>query len=168
MQGNYFLVREINYETTTRAHQYVDTQLSAIVKENVPAYIKVDVYKDPRSLKANALLWVWHKQIAKHLNAIGKRVDVLKDVDGKTKKVGEREYTDKDVHYQMKCKFLGMEKVQYGNNVVERPASSKKLNHSEFCFFMTQIEEMALTYFDLVLEVRANDEYSKYKEAQLK
>jgi hypothetical protein len=106
---------------------------------------------------------VWHKRIAEHLNGIGKRLKIITE-DGEEAHV----YTDEDIHYIMKAKFLGMEKCKIGARVIERPRSSRKLDHAAFCYWMTQIEEMVFTYYDLVLEVQANDQYSMYKEAQLK
>ena len=168
MQGNFFRVERINDRSIEDLNKYVYNKVKQIIEGGKPAAIKVEAYKAQRSLTANRLVWVWHGEIADYLNSIGKRVDILKENEnGKLEKIGDRPYEKEDIHYQMKAKFLGMVKIKCGNSIREEPRNSSDLEHNDFCYWMSQIEEMAFDYWGLVLKVQAKDEYSRYKEAQL-
>jgi len=168
VQGNFFRVERINDRSIEDLNKYVYNKVKQIIEGGKPAAIKVEAYKAQRSLTANRLVWVWHGEIADYLNSIGKRVDILKENEnGKLEKIGDRPYEKEDIHYQMKAKFLGMVKIKCGNSIREEPRNSSDLEHNDFCYWMSQIEEMAFDYWGLVLKVQAKDEYSRYKEAQL-
>jgi len=167
VQGNFFRVEKLNERSKENMERFVYDKVKALTEQGKPAAVKVEEYRQQRSLSANRLVWVWHGHIADHLNSIGKTVDILDENErGETVKIGERPYNKDDIHYQMKAKFLGMVKIRCGNTVRKVPRNSSDLEHNEFCFWMSQIEEMAYDYWGLVLPIYAKDEYSRYKEAQ--
>jgi hypothetical protein len=150
MDGNYFLVKQVDYDTIQNAHKYIDQHLERIVNQGGnPAYIKVDEYKPKRSLSANALYWMWNKQIADDLTKRG------------------RPTTDREIHTLMKHKFLGYKdwgsigKTQIGNQL----RSTTELNKSEFCYYLQQIEAWAAECGVLVKTPVAS-EYKEYLDSQ--
>lgn len=170
MQGNYFLVKQIDHATIKNAHRYIDEHLQKIVSQcNKPAYIKVEEYTSPRTTSANALYWKWNQCIAEHFNKRGLKVDILKkDQHDNYVKVGERAYDKDDVHDILKRKHIGTETVKKGKTICEIPLSSAKLNKSEFCNYMNKIEVWCFELLQLTLPNPIDNEYEKWKEIQNK
>jgi len=127
MQGNYFLVKKIDHDSVLNAHKYVDEHLNCIAGTGKTAAVKVEEYKSPRSLSANSLYWLWLSEIAGFLTKKG------------------REATKEDLHDLMRHKFLGYHpKRKVGRTEIGSTLkSTRKLNTSEFCFYLQQIDAWA-------------------------
>jgi len=147
--GNYFLVKEVNHETITNLHKYVDTTVSRLMNDGKKAAVKVEEYKSPRSLSANGLYWMWLGEIAAYLTKKGRQAD--KD----------------DLHDLMRHKFLGYnESRAVGKTIIERTLrSTTKLNKSEFCFYMEKVEAWAAEAGCLVTSP-LESEYKQFLDKQ--
>jgi hypothetical protein len=71
MEGNYFLIKKMNHDTFSNCHRYVDDTINRLLKEGKIVAVKVEEYKHPRSLSANALYWMWMDDLAKLFNSKG-------------------------------------------------------------------------------------------------
>jgi len=151
MQGNYFLIKEINHETITNCHKYVDESVNRISRGGKAVAVQVVEYKSPRSLSANNLYWMWLTEISNYLIKKGRDAD--KD----------------DMHDLMRHKFLGYtEPRSVGKTIVERTLkSTSKLKKNEFCYYMEQVEAWAIE-IGCNVSYPSDSEFMKYKETQIK
>ena len=149
MQGNFFQVKKINDDTLKYCQKYVNGSIKTLVDQGKVAAVKVEEYKPPRSLSANALYWMWLGEISKYLTAHGHKAD--KD----------------DLHRLMKHKFLGYEDSRkIGKTFVEATLkSSKKLKRNEFCYYMEQVEAWAADMGCLVTSP-IESEYKQFLQKQ--
>lgn len=128
MQGNYFLIREITHENVVNCHKYIDQHINKLVNDmGVNAAVKVEEYKPPRSLSANALYWMWMTELSNYFKGKG------------------RTETKDDMHDLMRHKFLGWNDARYiGKTKIDRTLrSTAKLNKSEMCHYMEKISSWA-------------------------
>lgn len=127
MQGNFFKISEINEVTEENLYSHVQNRVSELIGQGKTAAVKVEEYKSPRSLSANALYWLWMTELSNYF-----------------KKKGRTE-SKEDMHTLMKHKFLGWEEARYiGKTKIDRTLrSTTKLSKSEMCFYMEQVSAWA-------------------------
>lgn len=159
MQGNFFSVKHIDDNTYERLNEYVANRIKHFVEEGKPCYVKVEEYKNPRSLSANALYWVWMDDLAKLFNKKGLKIQGEE---------GERAYKDDDCHDLMRSMFLGKEVKTLSRTKIETLKSTKKLNSSEFCHYLSQIEHWSIDNFRHILPNPADSAYMRFMEEQNK
>jgi hypothetical protein len=127
LQGNFFQIKELNEETKTNLTNFVLSHAAQLVEQEKFVAVKVEEYKPPRSLSANALYWLWMSELANHF-----------------KKKGRAESKD-DMHDLMRHKFLGWtEARKIGKTKINSTLkSTTKLNKSEMCFYMEKVAAWA-------------------------
>ena len=118
-----------------------------------PAEMILKPWQPKRSLSANALYWVWMRELAKHM----------------TRKIG-KEFDDDlmhDVCRQMFLYYRSPERRRIDGSIIPpQLESTTKLKKSEFCHYMTRIDSWAITQLGLRLPRDKDDEYQKYLDAQ--
>jgi hypothetical protein len=157
VQGNYFSINQIDENTFERVHEYVRNRIKHFVDEGKPCYVKVEEYKNPRSLSANSLYWVWMDDLAKLFNKKGLQIQGEE---------GERAYEKDDCHDLMRSMFLGKEVKTLSKTKIERLKSTRKLNSSEFCHYLSQIEHWSIDKLRHTLPNPADSAYMKWMEEQ--
>lgn len=120
------------------------------------------LYRQKRSLDANALLHVWLGEMLKH---------PMLAQNNELKKVSKKKLIE-DLKIQMKERFLGNETVTYvnrkdGTNVtIERLRRTRDLDSGEFCFFMECVQSWAMVHLGIALTCNKNDQFAKWQEEQ--
>lgn len=114
-----------------------------------PWEVTIAPHRPRRSVSANALYWKWLTQLADHFSRKGNK------------------YTREDLHDVMRHKFLGSTEPRMVGNILipAQIRSTKKLNTSEFCEYMTRIDAWALDQ-GVYLVTPAASQYAEYKEAR--
>jgi len=127
MQGNFFKISEVTEDTQQNLIRFINANISLLLERGKTAAVKVEEYKSPRSLSANALYWLWMTELANYFKAKG------------------RTESKDDMHTLMKHKFLGWEEARYiGKTKISRTLrSTTKLNKSEMCYYMEQVSAWA-------------------------
>ena len=159
MQGNFFSVKKIDENTYKNCHEYVGNRIKYFLEQGKPCYVKVEEYKNPRSISANALYWIWMTDLAKLFNSKGMKIQ------GES---GERDYDKEDCHDLMRTMFLGKEVKTLSKTTIERLKSTRKLNSSEFCSYMRDIEEWSIDKLRHALPNPADNAYMKWMKEQNK
>lgn len=167
MQGNYFLIKKVTHETILNAHKHVDLKVSEITTQGKAAVIKVDEYKSPRSLSANALYWMWCSELSGLFNEKGLTVWVYDDVGGSLEKVDERAWTKDDVHDLLKEMFLGYSYKKVGKTSIKTLKSSR-LDTDKFMDYMRKIQNWSIDKLSHHLTDPLESQYREFIEDQNK
>lgn len=160
MQGNYFLVREGS--KIEHINKYVFDKIKEILAKNKTPFVKVDEYKNPRSLSANALYWVWMDDLAKLFNNKGMKIQVFNS------DIKERDYTKDDCHDLMRTMFLGYEEKQLSNTVIKKLKSTRFEDKTKFYEYMESIQEWSIEKLKHNLPDPLDNELQKYQRKQNK
>ena len=149
----------------------INEQISTIQQSGGVVLVEVGEYKANRTVSANALYWKWLALISGYFNKKGFKVFTTTD-NKEDDEDGDLELVeievDKDyLHLLLKDKYLGyVSGFQFGKTNIDRQLkSTTKLSKSEFCFYMEQVEKLALDW-GIVLPQPGDSEYMNYKEAQ--
>lgn len=127
MQGNFFHIRRRDDYTESRLNSYLKNKIDSLLSADKAVAVKVEEYKPPRSLSANALYWMWMSELETHFKQKG------------------RAETKDDMHTLMRHKFLGWhEERLIGKTKIARTLrSTARLNKSEMCYYMQQVSAWA-------------------------
>lgn len=128
MQGNFFQLKELDDNSRNNLVNFVLSHAEDLIKNEKVVAVKVDEYKSPRSLSANALYWLWMTELSNHFKSKG------------------RTESKDDMHDLMRHKFLGWtESRMIGKTEIKSTLrSTTKLNKSEMCFYMEKISAWAV------------------------
>lgn len=155
MQGNYFLLKDLD-EQKDFLDKFIKDKVG-LIGQGKSVSVRVEEYKNPRSLSANALYWIWMNDLAKLFNSKGLRIEGEQ---------GERDYDKDDCHDLMRTMFLGMEEKKLSKTVINKLKSTRKLNSSEFCNYMERIEEWSIDKLKHNLPNPVDNMYQKYLRKQ--
>lgn len=127
MQGNFFQLKKMDDRSKENLTKFVLCHAADLVNKGKVVAVKVEEYKSPRSLSANALYWLWMSELAGHFN-----------------KKGRTESKD-DMHDLMRHKFLGWTKPRMvGKTEIKSTLrSTSKLKKNEMCYYMDQVYHWA-------------------------
>lgn len=115
---------------------------------SAPLVVKLEPYKDPRSLSQNALFHVWCAELSK---AFIKKVPTA---------------TKENMKMMMKQRFLGTYDIQVGKTVIEgQVKSSSKLTKGEMVHFMDNVYHWARDN-GVLLKVPHDSEYARLQNQQ--
>lgn len=144
-----YIVHSIDYVSVVALHEWMNKKVNEIVKDGKKAEFTVKEYKSKRSLPANSLYWQWMGVLSQHFTSKGNPIS--KD----------------DAHDLMRHCFLGYdEPKKIGNTEIgRRLKSTTKLNTSEFCFYLNQVDAWAVER-GCYLPRPEDSEYEKYRESQ--
>ena len=108
------------------------------LERNEGKYVEIEVVKRARSLKMNALLWVWYGIIGQSLG-----------------------YSSQEVHEIMKTLLLPTRKVLYKGKQIELPPSTTSLNTTDFGEFMLRVQAEA---GQLGISLPSPEDYKKTRD----
>jgi len=153
MEGNYFYIKQMNHDTFANCHRYVDDTINRLLKDGKIVAVKVEEYKHPRSLSANALYWMWMEDLAKLFNSKGMTID------GKG-------YDKEDCHDLCRSMFLGYVEKTLSKTHIKTLKSTRTLDTNQFCHYLRQIEQWSIEKLKHVLPDPADNQYRKWEQKQ--
>lgn len=122
-----------------------------IKSHDLPFEITVQDLNVTRSIKQNALMWMWYTDISKQFEV---EVGVFDD-EGNFLGTEMRKYSKEDWHDLCRMKFLGVKTIILGHKEYPRPAvSTRKLSVKKMSDYLLDIEShfvakgVALTFPD--------------------
>tara|TARA_R110000796_G_scaffold13679_1_gene44068 strand:- start:473 stop:916 length:444 start_codon:yes stop_codon:yes gene_type:complete len=113
----------------------------------VPLVIKLEQYKDERSLSQNSLFHIWCRQMSKEF--IGKVPNA----------------TEEGIKFMMKSKFLGTQSIQCGSQVFNEQVMPLPKEKGAMSFFMDEVYAWAADK-DVLLSLPQYNEYTELKRNQ--
>lgn len=125
-QGSFYLIKD--YGKIERTFDYIAKEVKEIIAGGGRAQIKVSKHEGKRTLSANNLYWQWLTVLAKFCST-------------------EKTPLDKDtMHDVMRHMFLGYnDQYSVGKQTIRMQLkSTAKLNKSEMCHYMSQIDAWAV------------------------
>ena len=126
--------------------------------DDFPAIIELKAMGDKRSQSQNALSHVWYKVICDHVSAKGYG---FIDVDS-----GEKiPFTPEDIKDQMKKQILGVQKLRYKDEIIEKVPNTSKLSKGDMCDYMNKLYQRCLD-IGLILPIPEDSEYQKLLDKQ--
>lgn len=163
MQGNFFSIRQIDENTHKRCNEYIGNRIKYFLEQGKPCYVKVEEYKNPRSLSANALMWMWFSEMAKVMNGRGFKIEIYND-DGSVK--GVRDWDKDDAHDLMVKKYLGVEVKKMGSTTIKTLKKTSKLDSGKHCIFLEKVYQFMVDYFNHFLPDPAESQFREWKDKQ--
>lgn len=123
-----------------------------------PAIIEIKPMEEKRSQSQNALSHVWYKVICDHVTSKGYG---FIDVD-----TGEKiNFTPDDIKDQMKRQILGVKKLKYKDETIEKVPKTSKLSKGEMVDYMNKLYQRCLD-IGLILPIPEDSEYRKLLDKQ--
>lgn len=147
MQGNFLHLKNVE-EARETIYRYIETHASKLIESGKDIAVKIEEYKPNRSLSANALYWMWMKEMSEHFTH-------------------KTSYSKDDMHDLMRHKFLGWDdEKRIGKTVIAATLrSTRKLNTSEMCHYMEKINGWAADN-GLLLTDPIDSQYRKFLNKQ--
>ena len=118
---------------------------------SIPLSVKLEPYKDPRSLDQNAMSHVWYRHIAKAMGKKGYPV--------------EHERPDLVWKIWLKRRFLGEEVIKIGKQQVTNVARTSKLSKGAMCHYLDQVWHWADRQ-GVRLPIHRDSEYAQLLDQQ--
>jgi len=118
---------------------------------SVPVSVKLEPYRNPRSLDQNAMSHVWYKRIAKHMEKKGCTID----------------HKTPDIVWKLwlKKRFLGEEIIKIGKQEVINVARTSKLSKGDMCHYLDQVWHWARDQ-GIKLPIQKDSEYAQLLDQQ--
>lgn len=123
-----------------------------------PALIEIRHIEEKRTRSQNNLAEVWYKVVCDHVTAKGYG---FIDVD-----TGEKiPFTPEDIKLQMKKQILGVKKLKYKGEIIEKVPKTSKLSKGEMVDYMNKLYQRCLD-IGLILPIPEDSEYRKLLDKQ--
>lgn len=95
-----------------------------------PLTVKLEEYKNPRSLSQNAMSHIWYREIAKAMEKKGHKVDYENPAEA--------------WKLWLKKRFLGVSTVNIGKHTLEEIKRTSDLNSGEMAHYLDQVYHWAI------------------------
>ena len=117
-----------------------------------PLTVKLEEYKNPRSLSQNAMSHIWYREIAKAMEKKGHKVDYENPAEA--------------WKLWLKKRFLGTNSYRIGKHEInEQVKSTSSLNKGEMSHYLDQVYHWAMD-LGIILTIPSECEYAEIKNQQ--
>jgi hypothetical protein len=116
-----------------------------------PLTVKLEEYKNPRSLSQNAMSHIWYREIAKAMEKKGHKVDYENPAEA--------------WKLWLKKRFLGVSTVNIGKHTLEEIKRTSDLNSGEMAHYLDQVYHWAID-LGIILTIPKECEYAEIKTKQ--
>lgn len=116
-----------------------------------PLTVKLEEYKNPRSLSQNAMSHIWYREIAKAMEKKGHKVDYENPAEA--------------WKLWLKKRFLGVSTVNIGKHTLEEIKRTSDLNSGEMAHYLDQVYYWAID-LGIKLSIPKECEYAEIKTKQ--
>ena len=116
-----------------------------------PLTVKLEEYRNPRSLSQNAMSHIWYREIAKAMEKKGHKVDYENPAEA--------------WKLWLKKRFLGVSTVNIGKHTLEEIKRTSDLNSGEMAHYLDQVYHWAID-LGIILTIPKECEYAEIKTKQ--
>lgn len=116
-----------------------------------PLTVKLEEYKNPRSLSQNAMSHIWYREIAKAMEKKGHKVNYENPAEA--------------WKLWLKKRFLGVSTVNIGKHTLEEIKRTSDLNSGEMAHYLDQVYHWAID-LGIILTIPKECEYAEIKTKQ--
>ena len=116
-----------------------------------PLTVKLEEYKNPRSLSQNAMSHIWYREIAKAMEEKGHKVDYENPAEA--------------WKLWLKKRFLGVSTVNIGKHTLEEIKRTSDLSSGEMAHYLDQVYHWAID-LGIILTIPKECEYAEIKTKQ--